>query len=124
MQSPVLPSAMPSIDVLNYFREIATLNSILGHLGWDTEVCLPENSTYTLGNLIAAQYYSDFKVEHPDWENRIENGEFLFIKEFLSRFHKFGATEDFKGTYQRVFPKTPLSEVPLIQYLDERYSLS
>lgn len=78
--------------------------------------------TYSLGNLIAAQLYADFKIEYPDWENEVESGNFLFIKGFLSKVHKLGATQDFKGTLQSVCGSPHLSEKPLLQYLTERFA--
>ncbi len=39
--------------------------------------------TYTLGNLYAAHLFEAFEKQHPDWEQRVEKGELLFIKTWL-----------------------------------------
>lgn len=76
--------------------------------------------TYTIGNLIAAQFYHKLQNKYPDWEKSVESGNFLFIKTFLSELHSLGATEDVKNTLKVLFG-TSLSEVHLLKYLDERY---
>lgn len=77
--------------------------------------------TYTLGNLIAAQLFKLFVLKHPNWEERVENGDFLFIKEFLGRLHKLGSMYEFKETSKIIFEGALLSEKPLLDYLDNRY---
>ncbi len=89
------------------------LHWFMGDFGW-----FP---TYALGNVIAAQLYSNFKKEHPDADTRIAGGDFLFIKEFLSRLHSQAATKDFKSLTANLFGKEDLSAEPLLQYLKERY---
>ncbi len=61
----------------------------------DTEGCLQDVHwsmgaigyfpTYALGNIYAAQFFNAFAKEFPTWESRVEQGELLFIKDWLQR---------------------------------------
>ena len=85
----------------------------MGDFGW-----FP---TYALGNVISAQLYMKFEQSFPSWDHKVENGEFIFIKDFLSKVHQLGAKYDFKGTLENVFGNADLTEEPLLIYLNERY---
>jgi carboxypeptidase Taq len=39
--------------------------------------------TYTIGNLLAAELYKDFKKEIPAWEEKIAAGEFGIVRDFM-----------------------------------------
>ncbi len=40
--------------------------------------------TYTLGNLYAAQLFATIKKQYPNWKNKVAQGSFMFIKEWLN----------------------------------------
>lgn len=49
--------------------------------------------TYSLGNLLAAELFADFQKELPDWENKIEQGDFSAVRGFLDRkIHCYGSS--------------------------------
>jgi carboxypeptidase Taq len=77
--------------------------------------------TYALGNLYAAELFSAFQSAHPDWSNRVEQGEFAFIREFLSQnVYRWG--REFRGQelIQKITGK-PFGPENFLSYLQEKY---
>jgi len=78
--------------------------------------------TYALGNLFAAQFFSAFTKQHPDWEQRISSGDLSFIRDFLKKnIHSLGKQYSSESLIQRVTGK-PLSETAYCRYLKDKYS--
>ncbi len=47
--------------------------------------------TYALGNLYAAQFFDTFSKKFSDWEEKVAQGDLIFIKDFLNEnIHKYG----------------------------------
>lgn len=77
--------------------------------------------TYTLGNLYAAQIFSVFEDEHPDWESRVAKGDLLFLREWLrEHIHKQGKAYRAPELIKKISGKT-LSEQPYLTYLTTKY---
>lgn len=77
--------------------------------------------TYSLGNLYASHLFEAFEKQHPNWQKRIENGELLFIKEWLNKnVHHYGRQYNSKELLKRVTGKefTPNA---YIRYLNNKY---
>lgn len=50
--------------------------------------------TYSLGNLLAAELFADFRKQVPDWESQIERGHFEGVVGFLrEKIHRHAATK-------------------------------
>lgn len=78
--------------------------------------------TYTLGNLLAAQFFLRFAKDHPDWEERVCKGDFDFIRIWLrDKVHRAGRTYNLDEIVKKVTGK-PLSEAPFCAYLKKKYS--
>ena len=77
--------------------------------------------TYVLGNMYAAQFFQKFSQEYPDWEQRIAQGEFEFMKEWLSKhIWKLGRQYTPHELIQHV-AKQPFSADPYTHYLSKKY---
>ncbi len=77
--------------------------------------------TYTLGNLYAASFFETFSQDHPDWEEQIASGNFLFIKEWLKEnIHKFGRHYSAQELLKNITGKQ-FTEGPFIAYLSGKY---
>lgn len=78
--------------------------------------------TYALGNLFAAQFFSAFAKQHPDWEKRVSSGDLAFIRDWLKcNIHVFGKQYDSEQLAKRITGK-PLSEEAYCRYLKTKYS--
>lgn len=78
--------------------------------------------TYTLGNLYAAQFFEAFEKQHPKWQKLVENGELLFIKEWLNKnIHHFGRQYTSKELIKRITGKE-FSEKAYNTYLNHKYN--
>lgn len=78
--------------------------------------------TYALGNLYAAQFFEVFAKKHPDWQERVSNGELLFIKSWLNKnIHQHGRTYSAEQLVKKV-SGAPLSTKPYLDYLHKKYS--
>lgn len=98
----------------------------------DTEGCLQDIHwsmgafgyfpTYALGNLYAAQLFEPFAEEYPDWEQRVEKGEFAFIKEWLTdHVHLHGRRYNSRELLKKVSGKA-FSAEPFEKYLTSKYA--
>lgn len=78
--------------------------------------------TYALGNLFAAELFSTFATENPQWEERIGKGEFHFIKDFLQKHvYRYGREYRSQDLIQKVTGKT-FSPESYLNYLQKKYS--
>ncbi len=77
--------------------------------------------TYALGNLFAAQFFSAFTKEHPDWDQRVASGDLSFIRDYLkTNIHSLGKQYSSEGLVKRLTGK-PLSETAYCHYLKTKY---
>lgn len=78
--------------------------------------------TYTLGNLYAGQFFETFVKDHPNWENRVSNGDLQFIKDWQKeKIHNFGRMYPPGKLCEKISGK-PLSEKPYLNHLETKYS--
>lgn len=78
--------------------------------------------TYALGNLFAAQLFTSFAKEFPDWETKVENGNLLFIKEWLHKnIYQHGRRWRSLDLIKEV-SKKPFAEADYNAYLTSKYS--
>ncbi|HSX10240.1 MAG TPA: carboxypeptidase M32 [Chlamydiales bacterium] len=78
--------------------------------------------TYALGNLFAAQFFTAFAKEYPDWEDEVGKGNLGFIREWLKEnIHQWGRMYNSEELAKRVTGK-PLSEAAYCAYLKKKYS--
>ena len=78
--------------------------------------------TYALGNLLAAQLFTAFAKQHPDWEAKLEAGNLVFIREWLTEnVHRHGRLYDLDELTKKVTGK-PFSETAYCTYLKKKYA--
>lgn len=78
--------------------------------------------TYALGNLFAAQFFSTFSKEHPDWDQKTARGELGFIREWLQEnIHQYGRMYNAEELAKQITGK-PLSASAYCAYLKKKYS--
>jgi carboxypeptidase Taq len=79
--------------------------------------------TYSLGNVYAANMFEAFSKAHPQWESKVEKGDFSFIRQWLSEnVWQHGRCYDGKELIQKITQK-PLRSAPFIHYLTEKYAM-
>ncbi|WP_420421042.1 carboxypeptidase M32 [Simkania sp.] len=77
--------------------------------------------TYALGNLYAAQLYQIFTQTFPDHQDRMRQGNFTFIKDFLKeKIHRFGKQYPPLELLERA-TGSPLSPEPYMNYLKNKF---
>lgn len=77
---------------------------------------------YSIGNLLAAEIHSDFSKQFPDWEDKVRNGSFVFIKDYLyKKVHHFAALDNSPGTIKNILPDRDLGAEAFLKYLDNKY---
>jgi len=77
--------------------------------------------TYSLGNVYAAQMFESFSKKHPDWEKRIEKGDFGFIRDWLSdNVWQHGRRYDGTELIKKISGKA-LTAKPFIDYISKKY---
>lgn len=77
--------------------------------------------TYALGNLYAAQFFEKFSSDHPDWEQKIAQGNLTFIRDWLkTHIHQWGRQYSPHELVEKITGK-PLSEKPYLNYLTKKY---
>jgi carboxypeptidase Taq len=77
--------------------------------------------TYTLGNLIACQFWARIRQDIPDLESRIEQGEFADLLAWLrENVHRHGAAFEPVELLKAVTGSGLTSE-PYIRYLDDKF---
>ncbi len=98
----------------------------------DTEGCLQDIHwslgdfgyfpTYALGNLFAAQFFTAFAKEHPDWSEKVAAGDLAFVRHWLKiNIHRWGRTYNSDELAKKV-TGGPLSEAAYCSYLKKKYS--
>jgi carboxypeptidase Taq len=74
-------------------------------------------STYTLGNLVAAQLWERIRTDLPDLDERIETGDFAPLRAWLhEHIHRHGRKFEGRDLLRRVTGQ-PLSAQPFLAYL-------
>jgi carboxypeptidase Taq len=77
--------------------------------------------TYTLGNIYAAQLFSTFAKDHPDWEEKVGSGELHFIRQWMQeKIHRWGRRYT-PTELIRHATGSGLSELPYIAYLEKKF---
>lgn len=78
--------------------------------------------TYSLGNIYAAQMFEAFSLDVPEWEVNVRNGQFQFIKDWLSKaVWQHGRRYNGKELIKEISGKD-LTPQPFIDYLTTKYS--
>lgn len=78
--------------------------------------------TYALGNLFMAQFFATFAKKHPNWEERVANGDLAFILEWLqTNIHQWGRMYNSEELVKKVTGK-PLAETEYVKYLKKKYT--
>lgn len=78
--------------------------------------------TYALGNLCAAQFFSTFSQEHPDWAKRVSQGDLSFVREWLRQnIHSLGKTYNTDQLVKHVTKKA-LCPTAYCRYLKKKYA--
>jgi carboxypeptidase Taq len=78
--------------------------------------------TYALGNLFAAQFFTAFAKECPDWEQETAQGNFAFIREWLkTNIHEWGRMYNSEELAKKVTGRS-LTHTPYITYLKKKYA--
>lgn len=78
--------------------------------------------TYALGTMYAAHLFTAFAKKHPDWEQRVANGELGFIKEWLSHaVYQHGKRYSSKELMEKATGK-PFTADAFVEYLTKKYS--
>lgn len=77
--------------------------------------------TYALGNLYAAQFFSQFEKDQPNWGIEAEQGNLSPIQTWLrTHIHQFGRQYTQNELCQKITAAS-LSEKPFIDYLQKKY---
>jgi carboxypeptidase Taq len=77
--------------------------------------------TYTLGNMYAAHLFPVFEKAYPHWEDRVSQGELLFIKDWLAEnVYKHGRRYTSKDLLKKISGKAFTAEA-YIHYLQTKY---
>ncbi len=78
--------------------------------------------TYALGNIYAAQFFTAFEKAHPDWQEKLSQGNLSFIRTWLyENIHRYGRLYTPHELVKRITDQ-PLSEKPYIAYLEKKYN--
>lgn len=78
--------------------------------------------TYSLGNIYAAHLFEGFSKDYPDWDIRVEKGEFSFIRAWLhDKIYRHGRRFSTQELLKQATGKE-LSSKPYLQYLESKYS--
>ena len=77
--------------------------------------------TYALGNLFASQFFTSFAKEHHNWEERVQAGDFGFIRGWLkTNIHSHGKLYDAEELAKKVSGE-PFSEEAFCRHLKKKY---
>ncbi|MDX8431050.1 MAG: carboxypeptidase M32 [Candidatus Algichlamydia australiensis] len=77
--------------------------------------------TYALGNMYAAQLFHALKKEHPNWEERVRNGDMHFIHDYLKEnVHQYGRRFSPEALVKRATGEK-LNAQYYIDYLSTKY---
>ncbi|MEX2305380.1 MAG: carboxypeptidase M32 [Waddliaceae bacterium] len=79
--------------------------------------------TYLLGTAYAAQFFEAFAQEYPDWDTRIQAGEFHFVRNWLSEnIYQYGRQYLSQELVKKV-TKHPFSDSAFLRSLEEKETL-
>jgi carboxypeptidase Taq len=78
--------------------------------------------TYTLGNLYAAQFMEQARIDHPDLDDGFRRGEFGSLKNWLNAKIHRPRQRHRPGELCRRVTGRPLSPAPLVKYLHDKYA--
>jgi carboxypeptidase Taq len=77
--------------------------------------------TYALGTMYSAQLFEKFEETFPDWSERVENGDLLFIKKWLNEnIHRYGRQYSPEELLKKATGKEFSSE-PFLRYIENKY---
>lgn len=80
--------------------------------------------SYTLGNLYASHFFEAFENEHKDWSEKVSQGKFEFIVDWLHQnIHRHGRRYSSLELLQKVTGK-PFSTDAYLKYLKNKYTQS
>jgi carboxypeptidase Taq len=78
-------------------------------------------ATYTLGNIIAAQFARAFRTHHPSLDEDMRRGDFSALLAWLrSNLHQHGRKFEPRELVQRITGGT-IDPAPYLEYLEEKY---
>ena len=78
-------------------------------------------ATYTLGNVLAAQLATTFRVAHPALDDEMRHGDFSALRDWLRQhLHRHGRKFQPRELVQRI-ANQPLDPAPYLNYLDHKY---
>jgi carboxypeptidase Taq len=78
-------------------------------------------ATYTLGNVISAQWWETYRREHPDRDDQIRRGEFGPLLEWLrTNIHRHGRKYKAQELVERV-TGSRIDPQPYLEYLERKY---
>lgn len=76
--------------------------------------------SYTLGNVYAAHLFKRFEVDHPDWQQRVAQGELAFIRDWQTKsVYQYGRQYSGLELLQKITGK-PLTADAYITYLETK----
>ena len=103
--------ATPSDDASGVLQDVHWSSGLIGYF-----------PSYMLGNLYAAQISGALREEIPTLDERIADGDFVPLLEWLrDRIHRFGAIYEPHELIDRI-TGGPLSPEPFLTYVTEKYS--
>ena len=77
--------------------------------------------TYVLGNLYASQFFTAFAKTHPDWQDRVTEGNLAFVNQWLhTHIHQWGRYYTPDELAENVTGR-PLDETAFVSYLNQKY---
>ena len=78
--------------------------------------------TYALGNILAAHLFTSFAKDHPDWKERLEQGDLAFIRSWLQQnVHQWGRRYNYNELGKRATGKS-VDETAFCNYLKKKYT--
>jgi carboxypeptidase Taq len=100
----------PPDDAVGVMQDIHWSGGMIGYF-----------STYALGNLISAQLWERLLADVPDLPERIRQGEFGLVKEWMGeKIHRHGAKFETQELVQRVTGKR-IDPAAYLRYLRSKY---
>jgi carboxypeptidase Taq len=78
-------------------------------------------ATYTLGNVIAAQFARTFRNQHPSLDDEMRRGDFSALLAWLrDHLHQHGRKFQPRELVQRI-TGGPIDPAPYLEYLEQKY---
>ncbi len=102
---------VPETDALGVLQDVHWSAGLFGYF-----------STYTLGNVIAAQLWERFGAINPDRDDQVASGEFAPLLGWLrSELHQHGRAYQAQDLVQRITTQR-IDPAPYLRYLEDKYS--